>query len=293
MKKVILVTGVSSGLGLSLTVKLASCGHIVYATMRNLQKKAALQEALNTQGVHANLLECDVASTQSVENSVKTIIDQEGRIDCLINNAGRGFIKTTEQASEQDIADVLNTNFMGVVRTTKAVLPHMRQKRSGHIINISSVGGLIGQPFNEVYCASKFAVEGYTESLACYVQPFFNIAFSLIEPGGIQSQFVNNILSDYSQQDLDEDYKPVLARYLGSAQDRAGQSDSEPVYQSSDEVANCVIEVLNSKNPPLRVRTSNWARDFCQLKTQVDPDGTLSVERVYKNFLDVQEESTV
>ncbi|POC77784.1 short-chain dehydrogenase/reductase, partial [Vibrio vulnificus] len=86
-------------------------------------------------------------------------------------------------------------NLMGVIRMTKAVLPYMRNQREGRIINISSVGGLVGQPFNEIYCATKFGVEGYTEAMASYVQPEFNIKFTLIEPGGIQSEFTNNVMA--------------------------------------------------------------------------------------------------
>ena len=286
MKKVVLITGTSSGVGFSLALKLAELGHTVYASMRDLDKSKALTEEMNTRGLHVNLVQLDVESTQSVVTAVKKIIEVEGKIDCLVNNAGVGFAKTTEYASEEEVATVMNINFMGVVRTTKAVLTHMREAKSGQIINISSVGGLVGQPFNEIYCASKFALEGYTESLATYVQPFFGIKFSAIEPGGIASEFAATImkkqhLPNYKEKD---EYTPILERYMAGAM-RRQDAEGEGVYQSCDQVADCIIDVINSSNPPLRLRTSDWAEDLCGIKTQSDPSGSRSVGEVYRRFL--------
>ncbi|WP_298856052.1 SDR family oxidoreductase [uncultured Ruegeria sp.] len=194
MPKVILITGTSTGLGVQIAVQAAQAGHTVYATMRNLAKRGILDVAASDAGVNFNVLELDVQDSASVNAAVDQIIANEDRIDTLINNAGAGFVRTTEQASEEDVAWVMDVNFMGVVRCTKAMMPHMRSARSGHVITISSVGGLVGQPFNEIYCAAKFAVEGYTEALASYVTPNFGIHFSTVEPGGIQSEFAANVL---------------------------------------------------------------------------------------------------
>lgn len=286
MKKIILVTGTSSGLGASVSIKLAEQGHIVYASMRNLEKADQIKQAITKKNLNIHLIQMDVESTESVTNAVSTILKQHGRIDCLINNAGLGFVETTEKASEEKINQVMNINFMGVVRTTKAVLPAMRHAKSGQIINITSVGGLIGQPFNEIYCASKFAVEGLTESMASYIQPFFNIKFTAIEPGGIISEFSANVVKnstiDFAAND---EYAPIFKRYFEEARERFKNASELSVYQSSDEVAECVVEVVNSENPPLRIRTSEWAEHFCKLKTQSDPMGTKSVAAVYKLFL--------
>jgi len=286
MDKVILITGTSSGLGLSLAVKLAEQGHCVYATMRNVDKQSALAEAAKNASVNLHIKSCDVQNSESVNRCVSEIIKEQGRIDCLINNAGLGFVKSTEQATEAEIDAIMNTNFMGVVRTVKAVLPHMRKVRKGHIINVTSVGGLVGQPLNEIYCASKFAVEGYTESLATYVQPAFNIKFSLVEPGGIVSEFASNLLTEHQkyQPQSDDEYVPIFKNYFQGAQERVAASEHSP-YQTADEVAVCVIDVFNSVNPPLRVRSSDWANAFCELKTQADPDGTRLVKLVNELFL--------
>ena len=138
MKKVALVTGASTGLGISISIQLAAKGYAVYATMRNLEKKSQLQEAAETAGVSLEIKQLDVQDTASVDRCVSEIVNIEGSIDVLVNNAGSGFIRSTEQATEEDIQWVMDVNFMGVVRCTKAVMPHMRKQRSGHIVNISS-----------------------------------------------------------------------------------------------------------------------------------------------------------
>lgn len=293
MKKVILVTGTSSGLGLSVSIKLAEQGHTVYASMRNLDKANQLKQAMINKKFKIHLIQMDVESTESVTQAVSTILNQNGRIDCLINNAGMGFVETTEQASEEKINQVMNINFMGVVRTIKAVMPAMRQAKSGQIINITSVGGLIGQPFNEIYCASKFAVEGLTESMASYIQPFFNIKFTAIEPGGIVSEFSNNVIknSNIEHGSDNDEYAPIFKRYFEEARNHLNSSTEYSVYQSSDQVADCVVDVVNSDNPPLRIRTSVWADNFCKFKTQSDPTGNRSVAAVYQLFLARAEET--
>lgn len=270
-QKVIVITGCSTGLGLETAVLMASKGHKVYGTMRNTSKSDLLIETAKKAEVEVIVKQLDVTNTDSVNNCMAEIMTVEGRIDVLVNNAGAGFIRTTEQATEAEIKWQLDLNFMGVVRTTKAVLPYMREVKKGHIINISSVGGLVGQPFNEIYCASKFAVEGYTESLASYVQPAFNINFSTIEPGGIISEFANNALTQFTESGgmVDDPYKPILECYIASAQKRSGSG----IYQTSKEVAEVVATCIESSNPPIRMRTSKWAEEFSGLKTVADPDG--------------------
>lgn len=284
MTKVILITGTSTGLGIAIAVQAAKAGHIVYATMRNLDRKGTLLEAVQAAGVTLNLLQLDVEDTDTVTAAVDQVIAEQGRIDTLINNAGLGFARNVEQASEADIQRILDINFMGVVRTTKAVMPHMRKARVGHVINISSVGGLVGQPFNEIYCGAKFAVEGFTESLACYVTPAFGIHFTAVEPGGIASEFANNVLKQISETGgmLDDEYLPILQRYVAGAQSRAG---GDGAYQTADDVAEVVMDVMNSAQPPVRIRTSDWANDLTQLKTGLDPDGRKLRDLVYHRFL--------
>lgn len=286
MKKIALITGTSSGLGLETSILLAKNNFTVYATMRDTNKKGKLLQKAQTENVEVHVSSLDVTDIDSVNRCVEEIIQRHGRIDLLINNAGAGFAKTTEQASYDEINWVTDVNYMSVVRCTKAVLPYMRKQKSGQIINISSVGGLVGQPFNEFYCAAKFAVEGYTESLATYVSSAFNIKFSVIEPGGITSEFMTSAVKNTVEngQMAKGEYLPIFENYLAGSQARAGAS-AVSVYQSSEEVAAVVLKVAKDSNPPLRIRTSEWANDFCELKTASDPTGKKLVEQVETTFL--------
>jgi len=287
MEKIVLITGTSTGVGLSLAVKLANLGHTVYATMRDLSKKDALLKECSTHKTSLHIKQLDISDMDSVSQCVEEIIQETGKIDCLINNAGAGFVRSTEQASEEEIKWVIDTNFTGMVRCVKAVLPHMRKVKSGHIINLSSVGGLVGQPFNELYCAAKFAVEGYTESMATYIQPYFNINFTAVEPGGISTNFAQNVFANIQNNGgmYDDEYLPVLQKYIHNAQNRATQSNNA-IYQTPEEVADVIIDCFNNLNPPVRVRTSDWAKQFCELKTKSDPDGMLLKKEVFSSFLE-------
>jgi len=286
MNKVVLITGTSSGLGLEAAVLFAKNDYKVYATMRNLEKRDTLEEKIAQANTSVEILQLDVTDGGSIEECVSEIINKEGRIDILVNNAGAGFAKTTEHATEEEMKWVTDVNYYGVVRCTKAVLPHMRKQQSGHIINITSVGGLVGQPFNEFYCAAKFAVEGYTESLATYLTQKFGIQFSIVEPGGIVSEFMTSAMQKTvtdGQMTL-EPYQSILEKYMGGMQARAASGESQ-TYQTAEEVAQVVLSVSQSENPPLRVRTSDWAEDFCSLKTDADPDGTKQIQKIIKKFL--------
>ena len=179
---------------------------------------------------------------------------------------------------------MLDVNLTGVIRCTKAVLPAMRQARAGRIVTISSVGGLVGQPFNEIYCAAKFGVEGFVEALATYVGPAFGIRFTLVEPGGIASDFNANAMKRFAAGGgmRQDDYLPLLQAYIAGVQSRAGAGGS---YQTSDEVADVVLACLADPDPPVRLRTSPWAEAFTALKTAADPDGRkLQAELIARNF---------
>jgi len=282
MNKVILITGTSTGLGLSLAVKLAKEGHIVYATMRNLKKNGLLIDACASKGVELNIKQLDVQDSQSIQDCVDQIIQKEGRIDTLINNAGAGYVRTTEQSKEEEVSWVMDVNFNGVTRCIKAVLPHMREARSGHILNVTSVGALVGQPFNEYYCAAKFAVEGYVESFATYVTPAFGINFTNVEPGGITSEFASNVMAQVTQTGgiFDDVYRPILEKYMENA-----VKPRDGIYQSADQVADVVIECMQSKTPPIRKQTSPWAEEFTRFKTKHDPAGFKQNEYVTNMFL--------
>lgn len=283
MSKVILITGTSTGLGTSIAIQAAQAGHTVYATMRNLEKRDTLDVAAQAAGVSLNVLQLDVQDAESVYAAVAQVLEDKGRIDTLINNAGLGFARNIEQTTEADILRIMDINFMGVMRCTKAVLHAMRAAKSGHVVNISSVGGLVGQPFNEIYCGAKFAVEGFTEALASYVTPGFGVNFSLVEPGGIATEFANTVLKEIGETGgmLQDDYLPLLQKYVGGSQNRQGGD----IYQTPDAVAEVVMQVVEATTPPLRARTSEWSEKITRLKTGLDPDGMKQRDLIVEQFL--------
>lgn len=286
MSKIILITGTSTGIGLETAIQLAEQGHKVYASMRNLDKSGLLKENAEKRKVNLNIKKLDVLDEKSIEACIDEIIQAEGRIDVLINNAGAGFIRTMEQASMDEIKHVMEVNFYGPIRCTKAVLPFMRKQKSGHIINISSVGGLVGQPINEIYCAAKFALEGLTESLATYLEPYFGINISLIEPGGVITEFGNNLTNYFNNTGgiLNDDYKPLMENYMAY---RASFTDEvkEKAFQKPAQIAEVIIKCMNDPQPKVRYMSSDGVVAFTKVKTSLDPDGEILKTNVRKAVL--------
>ena len=191
---VALITGTNSGVGLALSVQMAST-HRVFAGMRGVsgEKRKALDEAASGAGVDSNItvIEIDVCSDSSVETAVKDMLAQTGRCDVLVNNAGYSVFGSVEMVSMETVIAQYQTNVFGVIRMQQAVLPTMREQRSGKIINVSSVGGVWGQPFNDVYCGSKFALEGMSEAQAAVFRTF-GVHITCVQPGAIKTAFVSN-----------------------------------------------------------------------------------------------------
>ena len=176
--KVVLITGASSGIGAACARMLSQQGFRVYGSSRNGEFQPAGHQAL----------QMDVTDDSSVERAIAHVMKEAGAIDVLINNAGCGVAGAVEETSTQEALRQMDVNFMGVFRVTRAVLPIMRSQRSGLIVNISSLGGLFGLPFQSFYSASKFALEGWTESL-CHEVGGFGIRVVLVEPGDIKTGF--------------------------------------------------------------------------------------------------------
>jgi len=176
MKRVILITGISSGFGRETARLLAEAGHTVYGTVR--------KESDSLSNVHT--IKMDLTDTLSIRNAVIAVVQKEGRIDVLINNAGAHTAGPVETTPSHNIDLQMNTNFTGMVHLTKNVLPYMRKQGGGTIINFSSIGGLMGLPFQAFYSSSKFAVEGFSEALRMEVKQF-NIKVVLINPGDFRT----------------------------------------------------------------------------------------------------------
>ena len=181
MSKVIFITGISSGFGRAIAVELAKSEHKIYGSIRNDVEPIP----------KINYVHMDVTDMSSIEQAVKEIYEKEGRIDVLINNAGIGIGGPIELTNIKDAQYQMDVNFFGVFRVTQAVLPIMRKQKEGVIICISSIGGLMGIPFQGLYSASKFAIEGYCQSLSLELKPQ-NIRVVLINPGDFSTSFTSN-----------------------------------------------------------------------------------------------------
>lgn len=203
MKKVILITGVSTGFGRETAKLLAQKGHIVYGTIRNNPPEEAPY----------HILRMDLTDAGSIRNAVSEVIGIEGRIDVLINNAGMHTGGPVETSPGENIELQMDTNFLGLVNLTRQVLPVMRKQNDGTIINISSIGGLMGLPFQAFYSASKFATEGYSEALRMEVKPF-NIKVIVINPGDFHTSNSANRRNFLAPSGSDDPYNEQFTRTL-------------------------------------------------------------------------------
>ena len=183
----VLITGASTGLGLEMALYLADRGFEVYASMRDLGQRGALDEAAARRGVQLHVLQIDITKKDEIEGAVGTVVEQSGGIYGLVNNAGIGARGYFEDLSEKEIRSVFEANVFGTMAITRAVLPHLRAARRGRIVIVTSVGGRIGSLAVSAYCATKFAQEGFGESLAQEVAPF-GIYVSLVEPAIIRTE---------------------------------------------------------------------------------------------------------
>jgi NAD(P)-dependent dehydrogenase (short-subunit alcohol dehydrogenase family) len=268
MAKTVLVTGTSSGVGYETALALARAGFTVIATMRNLDKAARLREQAQKEGLAIELAQLDVEDAESIERAIQETIAKHGRLDALVNNAGAGHVASLEQTTVDDLQRTLNVNFFGVWKVTQAVLPHMRRARSGHIVTVTSVGGLLGQPFNDAYCAAKFAIEGFMESLAPVVKRL-GVNVSLVEPGAINTEFAASADASIKRirQTAGEDYLPIFESYL-----RATEEAYARIGQSGADVARVIVDALSAAKPHFRYVTSDLVRGLVARK-YVDPTG--------------------
>jgi retinol dehydrogenase-8 len=252
--------------------------------MRNLAKKDALEKAAGS-ALNKNLFirELDVCNSDSVTESVQKILKEEGKIDVLVNNAGVGLSAPIECLSVEQAKENFETNFFGVYRMIQAVLPSMKEKKSGQIIQISSMGGIRGVPFNDVYCAAKFAVEGLTESLAPTLR-CWNISISLIEPGPIFTDFVANALQQSQGGDVDAFNVDARTKEVMKVYKQKMMAGFTPqIAETAVECAEKVKGVIESANPPFRLQTNKNYLDFARAKL-VDITGNSGVDQQFNMF---------
>ena len=189
-QEVAVVTGSSTGIGFETSLALAKNGYYTYATMRKIDN--GVLDIAKNENLPLQVIQLDVDNDKSVLNAFNTIKGQRGRIDIVVNNAGYALAGPFEETSMEEVNAQLETNFFGTVRVMQAVIPIMREQRSGKIVNVTSMGGRIAIPLDSIYHASKFALEGLSESVQYEVEPF-GIKIILIEPGAVGSNFWKNL----------------------------------------------------------------------------------------------------
>ncbi|MFE3634744.1 SDR family oxidoreductase [Streptomyces cellostaticus] len=275
--KVVLITGTSSGIGLAAAVAAARAGWTTVATLRDPSRSGALRKAAAEAGVELDIRRLDVTDEESIRSAIEGVLADHGRLDAVVNNAGAGHLGTMENESAAEVRKVMEVNFFGVVNVSKEAMPHLRA-RGGRLITVSSVGGVVGQPFNEAYCAAKFAVEGYMESLAP-VAAAHGVSVSVIEPGAVATEFVSNVGVDLEGAVAEAGvYAPQLSAYLN----RTIAQFSGSAAQTPESAAESVLRALTADEPAFRLQTSDWARGFVATKlTDLDGSAVLGLTNAW------------
>jgi NAD(P)-dependent dehydrogenase (short-subunit alcohol dehydrogenase family) len=257
MKKVALVTGSSSGIGLETALALARDGYHTFASMRDTKKSVELEHAAKKENLTIDVIELDVDKEESIVSVIKKITSDYQRIDVLVNNAGYGQFGCTEDVSINDFRKQFETNFFSIVRIIQEVSPVMRKQNSGIIVNISSVGGRMGLPGSAAYISSKFALEGLSECLR-YELGQFGIKVTLIEPGVIKTNFFNSMIVPESK--TDPKYKTLTDNIL------AGLKMMVEMGTAPSQVADVILKAIHDDEVLPRYIVGTDATMFMEAK---------------------------
>jgi NAD(P)-dependent dehydrogenase (short-subunit alcohol dehydrogenase family) len=247
--KSVIITGTSKGIGLETALAFAKAGYKVYATMRDPKTAPMIQQKCKDENLLVSVMTMDVDSDESVEQCIATILKENGSVEVLVNNAGIERHGSVEELSMSDFKSLMETNYFGVLRCVKALLPAMRKNRNGCIINVASVAGRIANTPLGGYAASKFALEAVSEALAGEVKPF-NIRVAVVEPGIINTQMAQGIASSNSN------VNPQTKRFAGLF----AASLQTPTAPSV--VAEKILEIAEGHSWQLRHPASPDAKPF-------------------------------
>lgn len=254
MSKVVLITGGSSGIGKSVGIYLKTKGYTVYGTSRNPQ---------NIKNHPFSLVALDVSKVETITTAVATVIEKEGRLDVLVNNAGQGITGPIEDTPTSEMRNVFETNFFGAIEVMKAVLPQMRDQKSGLIINVTSIAGYMGLPFRGIYSATKGALEIVTEAIRMEVKSF-GIEVTNVAPG----DFATNIASGRYHTPVYETspYKKVYQENL-DLMDAHVDSGGDPI-----EMAKAIYKVMNTSKPKIHYKVGDFMQKFSIVLKKILPD---------------------
>lgn len=254
--RLVLITGGTDGLGKAAAICLAERGYRVVAAGRSASKRAELEKFAQQKNVLLSTVELDVCSDVSVQNAVREVTEKFGAIDVLINNAGVGYMAVVEELKMEDIKQQFETNLFGVLRVTQAVLPAMRERRSGRILMLSSVAGLVTPPTYGAYSSSKHALEGLSNALRLELYPF-GIAVVLIEPGYIVTNFqqtAKELGRPYADKAQGGAYEKIYAGAWAGA--NAGRNSSKA---TPEDCAQAILRAIEAKRPRARYGVTSLA----------------------------------
>lgn len=275
MAKTWFITGASRGLGVEFAKAALRAGDNVVATGRNVND---VRTNIGADSAQLLTLAQDVTDIAQTQQAVAAAIERFGAIDALINNAGYGHLGFFEEAAPEDIQAQYATNVFGLFNVTRAVLPAMRSQRRGRIFNLSSLAGVRGSEFASLYCSSKFAIEGFSESLAREVAPF-GIFVTIVEPGPFRTDFLSRQSLRFGATHI-ADYDGRRDKVRAAFEDRSGQQPGDPV-----KLAEAVIRLASEPNPPLRFLGGAFAFEtasakIAQMKSDFDTwkEVTLSLD---------------
>lgn len=274
--KVWFITGAGRGLGIDIAQSALAAGHLVVATGRNPQR------VLDAIGEHANLLAValDITDPAAAEAAASVAVDRFGRIDVLVNNAGNFYAGYFENISPEQFRAQMETNFFGPVNVTRAVLPIMRKQRSGQVITVTSTAGLIGQEFCVAYAASKFALEGWMESLRFDVEPY-GISTMAVEPGFFRTELlVEGASTIWPELDI-EDYSERTAQTIEAWKGMNGQQGGDP-----KKLGQALVTLSDSGDLPLRFiagadAVAGVEQNLATIQRQIDANRKLSESLAY------------
>jgi len=258
MSKVWMISGCSTGFGRELAKKALVLGHKVGVASRNTDD---VQDIVEGYPDTAEALTLDVTKEGEIKSSVKKLIDRFGKIDVLVNNAGIGYFGAIEESEEDEVRRMFEINFFGLANLTKEVLPHMRKQRSGHIVNIASIGGLVGFPAVGFYNATKFAVDGFSESLARETE-HLGIKVTIVAPSGFRTDWAGR--SANNSGTVIDDYAQTAGANKTTMRNNSGRQPGSPA-----KAAEAIIKAVESNNPPLRLLLGAGALKGARNKIQL------------------------
>ncbi len=263
----VMITGCSSGFGKLAALTFARQGHTVFASMRNLDKAGPLQDAAAAEGLKVAVVQLDVDDAASINQAVSEVIAEAGAIDIVVNNAGMEVGGPIEEVSDAEARRQFDTNVFGLLGVVRAVLPAMRERGSGVIVNVTSIAGLVAAPFGGLYAASKHAVEAISEALHYEVRPF-GVRVALIEPGAFPTEFGANVI-EASAFTTDSPYRATADRFRVAFEKLTPEGEPANPQLVADEI----VRVATDDSAPLRTLVGSDGEMIMAVRTTTDFEG--------------------